>query len=149
MSPPDPPQIALASLRVRLCALVYEALLIAAVLLVATAAFVAVFGDSRAQPLRTVLQLYLLAVAGGYCIWNWTGGRRTLPMRTWRLHLIDRRGAAPDVTTGLIRYLVAVLGTLALGAGIAWALLDAERQFLHDRVAGTRLMRTARGTPRN
>jgi uncharacterized RDD family membrane protein YckC len=137
----DLPGLEVAPLRVRLIAITYEALLLAAILLIATAAFVAIFGDSRTQPLRAVLQLYLLSVAGCYCVWNWTGGRRTLPMRTWRLYLTDRRGTTPGVKVGFVRYLVAVLGVLALGAGIVWAFMDPERQFLHDRIAGTRLMR--------
>jgi len=137
----DLPGLEAALLRVRLIAITYEALLLAAILLIATAAFVAVFGDSRTQPVRAVLQLYLLSVAGCYCVWNWTGGRRTLPMRTWRLYLTDRCGSTPSVKVGIVRFLVAVLGVLALGAGIVWAFVDPERQFLHDRIAGTRLMR--------
>jgi len=27
------------------------------------------------------------------------------------------------------------------GVGVAWALVDRDRQFLHDRMAGTRLVR--------
>jgi uncharacterized RDD family membrane protein YckC len=38
------------------------------------------------------------------------------------------------------RYLVAILGTAALGLGFAWALVDRDRQFLHDRLAGTALV---------
>lgn len=128
-------------MRARLLALVYETLLLAALLLVATAVFVAIAGDSRSQPLRSVLQCYLLAVAGAYFVWNWTGGRRTLPMRTWRMHLADRLGRPLDPRRAVIRYLAAVVGLGLFGTGILWALFDPERQFLHDRIAGTRLVR--------
>jgi hypothetical protein len=30
---------------------------------------------------------------------------------------------------------------LALGAGFAWALVDQDHQFLHDRLAGTRIVK--------
>ncbi|HNL22615.1 MAG TPA: RDD family protein, partial [Rhodocyclaceae bacterium] len=30
--------------------------------------------------------------------------------------------------------------TALLGAGFLWALVDSERQFLHDRIAGTRIV---------
>jgi uncharacterized RDD family membrane protein YckC len=33
-----------------------------------------------------------------------------------------------------------VLGFLAAGLGFAWALFDRDRQFLHDRLAGTALV---------
>jgi len=130
-----------ASLRVRLAAMIYEGVLLTAILLLATALFVAVFGDSRMYPQRAALQLYLVSIAGGYFTWNWSAGRRTLPMRTWRLYLADRTGAPPGVPTALVRYLAAVIGILACGIGLAWVLVDPERQFLHDRVAGTRLLR--------
>jgi uncharacterized RDD family membrane protein YckC len=38
------------------------------------------------------------------------------------------------------RYVLAVLGLVALGLGFAWALVDRDRQFLHDRLAGTAIV---------
>jgi len=135
-----PSKLRPAGLKVRLLSLVYEALILTALLLVATAVFTAIFGDSRSQPGRTLLQIYLLLVAGSYFVWSWTGGRRTLPMRTWRMRLVDRRGFTPSLAAAIIRYVVALVG-FALGAvGILWALFDREHQFLHDRIANTRLV---------
>ena len=122
----------------------YEALLLAALVLVATALFVAVVGDSRVQPWRTVLQLYVVVTAGIYFVWSWTGGRRTLPMRTWRLRLVNRGGQPPSVRIALVRFLVALLALPLAGAAAWWALVDRERLFLHDRIAGTRLVREPR-----
>jgi uncharacterized RDD family membrane protein YckC len=34
----------------------------------------------------------------------------------------------------------AVAGTLLGGSGVMWAFLDRDRQFLHDRLAGTRIV---------
>lgn len=120
--------------------MVYEAVLLAALLLALTGLFLAVFGDASEQPLRTALRVHLLLSAGIYFVWSWTGGRRTLPMRTWRIRLVDRRGAPPGVRTALLRYACAVIGIAAGALGIAWALFDPERQFLHDRIAGTRIV---------
>ena len=128
-----------AGLRTRILSMTYEAVLLTGLLFIATAFFTAVFGDSRGQPLRAVLQLYLLLIAGIYLVWSWTGERRTLPMRTWRMRLVDRRGQCPNLRSAITRYLVAVLGIAACGVGLLWALIDPERQFLHDRIAGTRL----------
>lgn len=130
-----------ASLRIRLLALVYEALLLAAVLMAATALFTAVFGDSHAEPLRSVLRIYLVAIAGGYFVWSWTGGRRTLAMSTWRLRLVDAAGNPPRARIAAIRFLVAALAIPLGGLALWWAVFDRDRQFLHDRVAGTRLVR--------
>lgn len=130
-----------ASLRVRLLSLVYEALLLAALLIVGTAIFVAIAGDSRAQPLRSVLQIYLAAITGVYFVWSWSAGRRTLAMRTWRLRLVDRTGHSPRVAVALVRFLAAAASAPFAGAAWWWALIDREGFFLHDRVAGTRLVR--------
>jgi uncharacterized RDD family membrane protein YckC len=133
-----------APVRIRLVSAVYEALLLAALLMVATAIFIAIAGDAREQPLHSVLQIYLVALSAAYFVWSWTGGRRTLPMRTWRLRLVDRRGEPPSVGVALVRFLVA-LATWPLGAlPLWWALIDRERKFLHDRVAGTQLLREPR-----
>lgn len=120
--------------------MVYEGVLLAALLLLATALFMALFGDSRGQPLRALLQLYLLLVTGVYFIGSWTGGRRTLPMRTWHLRLVDRSGHPPSLQLAFMRYLCAVIGIGACGAGIFWLIIDRERLFLHDRLIGTRLV---------
>ena len=40
----------------------------------------------------------------------------------------------------LLRYLLCWPSLGLGGIGIAWALIDRDRQFLHDRLAGTRLL---------
>ena len=136
-----------ARLRTRLLSLVYEALILAALLLVATAAFTAVAGDSRVQPQRTLLQFYLLAVSAVYFVGSWTGGRRTLPMRTWRMRLVDPLGQPPPIRTALVRYLAALAGYSLGGLSIWWTIFDREHAFLHDRIARTRLVLDPRHPP--
>lgn len=130
-----------ASLSIRLLSLLYETALLAALLLLATAVFVGVAGDSTGQPRRLLLQIYLIVLGGVYFVWSWTGGRRTLPMRTWRLRLLDARGTTPSVHRALVRYLAALVSLPLGGIGLAWALLDRDGQFLYDRLAGTRVVR--------
>jgi uncharacterized RDD family membrane protein YckC len=130
-----------ASVSVRLLSLLYEAVLLAALLLLATAVFLGVAGESTGQPRRLLLQIYLIVVAGLYFVFSWTGGRRTLPMRTWRLRLLDARGASPSPGRAVVRYLAALVSVPLGGVGLAWALVDRERRFLHDRIAGTRVVR--------
>ena len=56
-----------------------------------------------------------------YCVWSWTGGRRTLPMKTWRLRPRHRRRRAGHRSGGAaLRYLAAGSGpALALAAYLA------------------------------
>lgn len=132
----------------RLIALIYEGLILTALLFVATAAFTAIFGDSRGQPQHFLLQVFLFIVGGCYFVASWSGGRRTLPMRTWRMHLEDSAGNAPDLRRAAVRYAAATLGTALGGIGIGWAFVDPDRQFLHDRIAGTRLVADGTAAPR-
>jgi uncharacterized RDD family membrane protein YckC len=42
----------------------------------------------------------------------------------------------------VLRYLLAWPSVLLCGIGIFWAFFDKDRQFLHDRIAGTRIVYT-------
>jgi uncharacterized RDD family membrane protein YckC len=124
----------------RFASALYDVLMVAALVLVATFPFLAIFGDSTTGWRRNALQLWVIAVAGAYFIWFWTHGGQTLPMKTWKLKLLRRDGTAVSHWRALHRYLLALLGLLALGLGFLWALVDRDRQFLHDRLAGTALV---------
>lgn len=124
----------------RLAAALYDLLMLAALLLVATFPFLAAFGDSTTGWRRHVLQGWVLVVAGAYFTWFWTHGGQTLPMKTWRFKLVRWDGSPVGVARAIHRYALAILGFFALGLGFLWALVDRDRQFLHDRLAGTALV---------
>ena len=130
----------------RLACGIYEALLLAAVILIATFPFLAFLGEATQGWRRHVLQLWVIAVAGAYLVAFWTRGGQTLAMKTWRIRLVRSDGGAVSTGRAVHRYLLALLGTAAAGLGFAWALVDRDRQFLHDRLAGTALVDA--GNPR-
>ncbi len=125
----------------RLASAFYDLLLAAALLLVATFPFIAVLGDSSHGWRRHLLQLWVLAVVGGYFVAFWTRGGQTLPMKTWRIRLVRAEDGGPvGWWRAAHRFILALLGTLAAGIGFAWALVDRDGQFLQDRLAGTALV---------
>lgn len=126
-----------AGLARRALSLAYEALLLAAVVLAGAVAFVIVAQGAGARP---VFQLYLVLLIGAYFTWQWRRGGRTLAMRAWRLRLVTSAGGDLGWGHALRRYGYALAGTLFLGAGFLWALVDREGLFLHDRLAGTRII---------
>jgi uncharacterized RDD family membrane protein YckC len=112
----------------------YEALLIFAVAFFAAWVFFFASGgrDATRGALRIELQLFILVVLAAYFVWCWLRGGQTLAMRAWRIRLVN-------VTPGkaVLRF---VLALALLPVSILWALFDRDRQFLHDRLAGTRLI---------
>jgi uncharacterized RDD family membrane protein YckC len=126
---------------VRIAAMIYESLLVAAVLFVASFIVLPVVGDMHAPWQRHLFQAYIVGVMFAYFSAFWLRSGQTLAMKTWRIRLVDRDGGTPSFRQVALRFAVALAGLLLAGVGIWWALFDRDRQFLHDRVAGTRLVR--------
>jgi uncharacterized RDD family membrane protein YckC len=137
----------LASLPLRLVSLIYEGILLSAVLFVSAYLFLSVARDAQSGLLRVVFQIYLLSVCGAYFVFCWARTGQTLPMKTWRMRIVTEAGNGLNVATAFKRYLLAIPGILS-GASLLWAPFDRERQFLHDRLAGTRIVHAVseRGT---
>lgn len=129
----------------RLASGLYELLILVALVFIATLPFSYVFGDATQGWKRTLLQAWVVAVTAGYFGWFWTHGGQTLPMKTWRFRLVRADGGSVRWPRALHRYVLAVLGFLAAGLGFLWAFVDRDRQFLHDRLAGTVLVEQESG----
>lgn len=114
--------------------MLYEALLVFAVAFFAAWVFFFASGgrDATRGLARSELQLFILVVLAAYFLWCWLRGGQTLAMRAWRIRLID---VTPK--KAIARFALALL---LLPVSIIWALVDRDRQFLHDRLAGTRLI---------
>jgi uncharacterized RDD family membrane protein YckC len=125
----------------RLASLVYEALLLAAVLWCAALPLELIEAGLEASFARPLFQAYLVFVSGVYFVPQWVRGGQTLPMKTWRLRLVDREGRAATLRQAALRYIAALAGLLLAGIGFLWALFDRDHQFLHDRIARTRIVR--------
>jgi len=124
----------------RLASMFYEGMLLFAVAFAATGLFYLASGSATATGwLRHALQLYLLAVFAAYFLWCWLRSGQTLAMKAWRIRLLFPGRARVPPARALVRFVLAAL-LVPTGISIIWALFDRERQFLHDRLAGTRLV---------
>ena len=124
----------------RLICLIYGALLIVAVVIAAAIPVVMLTAGLSAVVARTALQAFLIVICGVYFVWQWTRTGQTLAMKTWRLKLVTQSGEPLTPARAAARYLLALAGIFAGGAGFLWALVDRERKFLHDRIAGTTIV---------
>ena len=144
----------------------YEGMLLFGVVFIAGYLFGTLTQTRHGLDNRHALQAFLFIVFGIYFTWFWSRGQ-TLAMKTWNIRLVDKSGHPVSQLRALLRYVLGWLwfvpalaaiafapfrlsapaSVLLLGAGVVlWALLSRlhpQRQFLHDLLAGTRLVSTA------
>ncbi len=124
------------SLPRRLACLVYDALLLTAILFLGALPFVALLQFLPHELLRLLAQIFWLVLGGYYCTHFWRRGQ-TAAMKTWRIRVVTASGQPLDLARALKRY---VLALLLFPVTWFWPLFDRDRQFLHDRLAGTALV---------
>jgi uncharacterized RDD family membrane protein YckC len=147
MPTPAPTSIRPAGLGRRLASLLYESLLVFAIAFIAGLLFYGAASGGLSGLRRHLFQVYIFTVLGVYFVYCWHCGGQTLPMKTWKLRLIGSNGGAVSMRRAAMRYLLACASVGLAGAGFLWALFDREGQFLHDRIAGTRIVITRPGLP--
>lgn len=139
--PNSRPKAAPAHLGWRLLALVYDALPMIPLLMLASAFFLWLHGGRTVEgdPLLAALEFSVLwGVVGLYFVASWRRGGQTMGMRPWRLQVLSDDGRLAGWNALWLRYGVA---TLSLGLGLLWCLVDHERRSLHDLASGTVLVR--------
>lgn len=130
-------------IRRRIASMVYEALLLIGVLFFGFLVPNIVLGMFAEILLPSgFLSLHALLVTAAYFLWFWSRRGQTLAMRTWKIRLASVNGGPPAMDQLLLRFMLAWPSVLFFGVGIVWAVFDRDRQFLHDRLSGTRLVFT-------
>ena len=142
--------------------MLYESMLVFGLVFAAALIFSVTLDQRHALSMRGALLTWLFLVLGVYFAWSWARSGQTLAMKTWRIRLVDASGKPVGFLRAAIRYVLAWLWFFP-GLAIAWLLgektwmlviipfanmflwavavfLDPRRQFLHDRLAGTRLI---------
>ncbi|ARP95814.1 RDD family protein [Bordetella genomosp. 13] len=147
----------------RFACMMYEGVLLFGVVFLATYLMDTLTQSRHGLALRPERQAWLFLVIGVYFVLCWRRGGQTLPMKTWHIRLVDRDGKPPTLFRLVLRYvliwplMLAAIALIWLGSSITgwpsvdmlvvvapfvsflWTWVDADQQFLHDRLAGTRL----------
>ncbi|MGB9990702.1 RDD family protein [Massilia sp. SM-13] len=146
----------------RLISMVYELLLAFAVLFLPFLVFEVATGASHTPLVEHMRQALAFIVLGIYFIHQWSRKGQTLAMQTWRIRVVMADGSPLPMKAAVLRYLLSWMWVLpalvldyalqlqrwhalyAIFAGILlWSLtafFTRDRQFLHDKLAGTRLI---------
>ena len=145
----------------RLLALVYDLLIVVAiVMVVGLLCQLATGGELIRTGGHAVIPVWYRPLQGLYFISSWLLGGQTVGMRPWRIRLTRRDGGSPTLQQAVLRLLIAAAPILVLmlapswglrttlwtllGVWAAWfavALVDPRRRALHDIVAATELRR--------
>lgn len=128
-------------------AMLYDALLVGALLFLATIPFIAARGGEPVERGDNLIyQVTLLIVIYAFFVGFWCGPGRTLGMQSWRLQLENDQGEVPTIAQASLRLLASLLSLLPLGLGFLWQLWDSEKLTWHDRISHTRLVYYPRET---
>jgi uncharacterized RDD family membrane protein YckC len=129
----------------RAAALIYDSLLLAALLMVFTAG--AMF-FTRGQPLLYetagpwvyVYRAGLVAVIAAYYLINWMRSGQTLGMRAWHLRTVSDVGRPVTLKAAVLRFVCGILAWAPAGAGVLWLYVDPDHLAIHDRLSRTRML---------
>jgi uncharacterized RDD family membrane protein YckC len=148
----------------RMAAFTYEGVLLSGVLFVAGFIYATLTQQRHALQGQTGLQAALFVVLALYFVTFWSRGGQTVAMRAWQVRLVAADGRPVGRARALARYLASwlwfapallaarwsglsaageIVALLAVGVA-AYALLaflHPQRQFWHDALCGTRLVR--------
>ena len=125
----------------RVGAMMYDTLLVVALLWLVTIPFIALRGGEAVEMGENALyRIILVLVIYGFFVGFWVRSGRTLGMQSWRLQLETSDGERPALTACTIRFFAALLSWVPAGLGFWWQLWDKEDLTWHDRLSGTRIV---------
>ena len=129
----------------RLGAMLYDLLIVGALMFIVTALFLPFTGGEAITPgesgaLERIYQAALLLVVVLFfgVFWTWRG--QTIGMLAWRLRVQRPDGSTLAWRDALIRLAGACVSLAALGLGYFWIWIDREKLAWHDRWSGTRVV---------
>lgn len=124
----------------RLAAILYDSLLLAAILFMASLPATPMLGEAPSIAAIMLFRFYLLLVIFAFFAWFWSHGGQTLGMRAWRIRLQSRTGRPVTLWQLMLRFIVATFSWLVFGLGFLWSLIDKEKLTWHDRYSMTELV---------
>ena len=124
----------------RLAAIIYDTLLVLALLFLVTIPFIAARGGEPVEADDNLLYQVCVALAVFLFFTGfWCRSGRTLGMQSWGLRVETPDGRIPSFGQASIRFFAAILSWAGIGLGFLWQLWDKDQLTWHDRISGTRL----------
>jgi len=130
----------------RLAALLYDLLLLAALLMIFTGGVLFLTHGAAVVPATAGAWVYLyraglVLVISGYYLINWLRSGQTLGMRAWRLRVVTDSGEPLAFKAAALRSVFGALAWAPAGLGVLWLYFDPDNLAIHDRLSKTRVVR--------
>ena len=124
----------------RLAAMIYDSLLVLALLFLATLPFIAAYGGEPVPADNLAYRAVLAGVIWLFFTVFWSQYGRTLGMQSWGMRIETTAGGKPGFLRASLRFGCAIVSLLPFGAGYWWQVIDPQNLTWHDRLSGTRLL---------
>ena len=123
----------------RLAVIMYDLLLLIAVLFLATLILLPFQEGNLFQPNSWQYSIYLFFVSFLFYGWFWTKNGQTLGLVAWKLRVADKDGHNINWRQALIRFTTAILSWGIFGLGIVWVMFNKDRLTWYDIASNSRL----------
>ncbi len=123
----------------RLAVILYDFLLLVAVLFFATAIALPFNSGEAFTGQHFFFPAYLLLVSYFFYGWFWTHGGQTLGLRAWKISVRSLDTKPVSWKQASIRFMVALLSWATCGLGFIWIIFDKNQYSWHDHASKTAL----------
>ena len=121
----------------QLAAMIYDSLLIFALVFVVVAVSIA-FNQGEAIENRAVIYFCIFLVVLAFYGWFWSKSGQTLGMKVWRIRIVSELGGNPNWSISILRIIFAILSIACFGMGYWWRLF--KPYTWHDRLSQTKVV---------
>lgn len=122
-----------------LAAIIYDFLLLVALLFFATAILLPFNGGKAFSQQQIFYPLYLLTISFCFYGWFWTHGGQTLGLKAWKIKVLNNDYGLISWQQAVVRFIVSLFSWSLLGLGFLWVLVDKNQRCWHDIVSKTGL----------
>jgi uncharacterized RDD family membrane protein YckC len=122
----------------RIASIIYDALLVLAILIVMSIPFFS-FNVEENNLLKITMQVYFYFIIQYFFVWFWVNNEGTLGMKTWKIKISCDNGEKISYKKAIIRFNIAIISILFFGLGFLISLFRKDKKCLHDIISKTSL----------
>ena len=124
----------------RLASILYDFLLVVAVLIIMSIPFFS-FDLQENNLLKVTIQIYYYLITQYFFVWFWVHNQGTLGMKTWKIKIICDNNSRLSYKQAIIRFNVAIFSLLFFGLGFLISFFRKDKKCFHDIISKTALIK--------